>query len=135
MQRRVFYVSVIAHGVTEVEVRAIVSASSVWNQRHDVTGMLVASSNHFAQALEGRDADIELVLARIRADAHHRDMRIQIDVATTVRRFGGWSMAYVARRDLGDEMARLHCEPRPMEARAAAFDVLVRACADVAPDL
>ena len=135
MLRRVFYVSEIVAPTTSLDVRAIVSASLIWNRRHDLTGLLVASVNHFAQVLECRDEAMKLVLERIRRDPHHRSIHVQFDEVASLRRFEKWSMAYVQRDDLSCELERLHAaECTPSEKRAV-MEELEQSGLDCLPEL
>ncbi len=107
MLKRVFYISEITDGTTMVDVQSIVSSSTVWNRRHDVTGLLISARRNFAQVLEGRDEYMEAVMRRIRADTRHHSIRIVVDEPISLRLFGRWSMALVQRDDLSDALARL----------------------------
>jgi len=105
--RQIFYVSRAREGLGDVEVRDILSASRRNNRRRDVTGSLMFSGAHFAQTLEGRPADLAGLLEHIALDPRHNDVRVVVDRGTTTRAFPEWSMAYVYRLDLADELDRL----------------------------
>lgn len=135
MSRRVFYVSAVQVETTDLDIRAIVSSSIVWNRRHDLTGMLVASPHYFAQVLEGRAQDIDSVLERIRRDSHHHSVRLQIDEVIGLRTFQRWAMALVIRNDLRDTLGQLHSRDRPMTDKLATLETFARASLDFAPEL
>jgi len=111
MLRRILYVSAVTAGTTALDVRSIVSSSTVWNRRHDLTGLLVASEANFAQVLEGRATAMAAVMDRIRRDAHHHDIHVRVDEPVSRRMFGRWSMICIRRDDLADELRRLHAAP------------------------
>ena len=107
---RVFYVSEIAEGVTDLDVQIILSVAQVNNRRLDVTGMLAQSDGHFAQLLEGRSEVIAPLLAKITSDRRHRNVRLLLQDAIATRQFSRWSMGLVRRDDMADEMRQLHVD-------------------------
>ncbi len=108
MLTRVFYISEIADGVSDIDVRIILGVAQVNNRRLDVTGMLAQSDGHFAQLLEGRSEVMGPLLARIGADTRHRRVRMLLQDAIGTRQFARWSMGLIRRDDMADEMHRLH---------------------------
>jgi len=108
MLKRVFYVSAIAAGTAYIDVRAIISTSIVRNRRHDITGLLVASQSHFAQVLEGNNQNMSALMDLIQKDSHHLAIKVLVDRPIARRLFGRWSMAYLQRYDLAEDLRRLH---------------------------
>lgn len=129
MLTRVFYISEVAEGVSEIDVRVILGVAQVNNRRLDVTGMLAQSDGHFAQLLEGRSEVVGPLMARIRADARHRRVRLLLQYAIGLRQFSRWSMGLIRRDDMAQEMHQLHrdgsrsnAEARWMIRRLLAFE-------------
>ena len=110
MLARVFYVSEIAPGMTDVGMQVILGISQVNNRRLDVTGMLAQSDGHFAQVLEGRAAAVKALMDRIRADARHVGLRMLLDEPIVTRQFARWSMGLIRRDDMAQAMQLLHRE-------------------------
>ena len=110
MLTRVFYVSEIAPGMTDVGMQVILGISQVNNRRLDVTGMLAQSDGHFAQVLEGRAAAVKALMDRIRADARHVGLRVLLDEPIVTRQFARWSMGLIRRDDMALAMQLLHRE-------------------------
>lgn len=109
----------------------IVACSRVRNGRLGVTGALVYSGGHFAQALEGRKAAVAELMRSISRDPRHTDVTILADGPAPARRFADWSLAYSGPATFVDGLiARTLAEagePRPgnrlqqlLEALAAA---------------
>ncbi len=76
------------------EVASIVRTSAAHNASINVTGALIYTGSHFAQALEGEASHVERLMKSITADRRHRRVTVihQDDVST--RRFSRWGMAY-----------------------------------------
>jgi hypothetical protein len=80
--------------------------------------MLAQGDGHFAQVLEGRAEAVLSVLARIRRDPRHRDVRTLLQEPIEKRQFARWAMGLLRRDDMTDEMNRLHREGCADEADA-----------------
>lgn len=61
-----------------------------------VTGALMLYDDWFAQVLEGPEAVVETLYARIKADKRHDGVRLNEAGAAPKRLFGKWAMAVVA---------------------------------------
>ena len=105
---RMFYVSEISPGCTDVEVQVILGQAQVRNRRLDVTGILAKSDGHFCQVLEGRPSAVDQVVDRIRRDRRHTRIRVLLEQPCDRRLFEGWAMGLVVRDDLAAEMRQLH---------------------------
>ncbi len=58
-----------------------------------ISGVLVFDGTHFAQWLEGPLNRLELLLARLRLDTRHSDLRVHArSRLPSVRRFAGWQL-------------------------------------------
>ena len=96
MDQSLLYVSTRCPGVDggATDVQDIVGISRPRNASLDVTGALVATPGSFAQILEGPEAHLAELMASIRRDPRHRDIRL-VDLGGRVTRdFAGWSLAY-----------------------------------------
>ena len=118
MLTRVFYISEVAEGLSEIDVRVILGVAQVNNRRLDVTGMLAQSDGHFAQLLEGRSEVVGPLVARIGADTRHRHLRMLLQDAIGTRQFPRWSMGLIRRDDMADEMQQLHRDGSKNNAQA-----------------
>jgi hypothetical protein len=104
MPKQLFYVSRVRHVLSEFEVRAILETSRRNNRRADITGCLLFSGRHFAQILEGEDTAVTDLMKRVRADPRHSDLTVAFENQSDRRRYQEWSMGYLYRRDLADEI-------------------------------
>jgi Sensors of blue-light using FAD len=107
MPKQLFYVSRVRHVLSEFEVRAILETSRRNNRRADITGCLLFSGRHFAQILEGEDSAVTELTNRVRADPRHIDMTIAFEKQIDTRRYQEWSMGYLYRHELADEIEAL----------------------------
>lgn len=85
----------------------IIGASDRNNRRDHVTGVLMRHDGQFFQAVEGARADLDRLMARLRADRRHTNIRILADQKIDQRLFSGWAMAQV---DAPPALARLLSE-------------------------
>ena len=105
---RMFYVSEISPGCTELDVKVLLGQAQVRNRRLDVTGMLAKSDGHFCQVLEGRPDAVDQVMDRVRRDRRHTRIRVLLEQPCDRRLFEGWAMGLVIRDDMAPEMRQLH---------------------------
>ncbi len=93
---RLIYVSRWASGLGEdiaAALRRIVMASMGKNRLSDITGLLLAHEGWFLQALEGPEAAVLSVVARIARDPRHRDLQVLFSGPDEARLFSDWNMA------------------------------------------
>ena len=112
---RLFYISEIVGSISQTEVQVILGASLINNRRLDVTGMIAQSDGHFAQILEGRTVDIDVLMARIRRDPLHRDVRVILQEPIARRQFARWAMGLIRRDDLVNELRAWHQGAAPVD--------------------
>lgn len=105
--RQIFYVSRAAANLSDGEVQQILAVSKRNNWRCDITGCLLFSGKHFAQTLEGRPGDLDPLLARLNADPRHHEVKVLLDRTVAHRLYANWSMGYLFRMDLVDELEAL----------------------------
>jgi len=105
---RHFYISEIVAGVTDLDVQVILGVAQMVNRRLDLTGMLVQSEGHFAQVLEGRAEAVSALVARIRRDPRHREVRTLLEEPIQRRQFTRWAMTLVRRDDMSEAMRLAH---------------------------
>lgn len=96
MDQSLLYVSTRCHGADDgaTHVQDIVAISRPRNASLDVTGALVATPGSFAQILEGPETHLAELMASIRRDQRHRDIRLVDLGGRSKRDFAGWSLAY-----------------------------------------
>jgi hypothetical protein len=71
----------------------ILAVSQRNNDRDGLTGALAVHEGRFIQVVEGRSDALNSLLARLKTDARHRDIRIIDRQPVAARQFGQWSMA------------------------------------------
>jgi Sensors of blue-light using FAD len=75
---------------------AILRQARSFNAQQGITGALMLYDGWFAQVLEGPQAEVEALYAKIKADARHDGVRIAEAGPVAKRLFGKWAMAMVA---------------------------------------
>ncbi|WP_380784313.1 BLUF domain-containing protein [Sphingomonas sp. R86520] len=103
MLRRLIYISRSMIGADPKQVEAIVSTSIRRNAPLELTGMLWADGESFAQVIEGDPHRLEQTMDRIRIDRRHLDIEVLLDRSVASRQFGNWSM-----RQAVDDEASAH---------------------------
>ncbi|UOG73334.1 BLUF domain-containing protein [Hymenobacter tibetensis] len=90
----VFYRSRATFGVTVADVEALVEWSRNYNAQHQLTGLLLYSEEQFVQVIEGEEAAVRALFARIQQDARHRQVVTLSEGPGPQRLFAEWSMAW-----------------------------------------
>ena len=76
------------------EIASILKTSIARNTGMGVTGALIYTGSHFAQALEGDDERVEGLMTLIAADRRHSQVTVVHQDHVAERRFASWQMAY-----------------------------------------
>ena len=91
---RIIYISSAVAPLSDSELDALLEASRRNNQKRGVTGLLLYRDGDFMQILEGEEAPVREIYARILADPRHSRV-IQLDDSPIASRgFGEWSMGF-----------------------------------------
>ncbi len=88
------YASEEARVMTEDDLDTLLLTSRAHNARHAITGMLLYSSGHFIQSIEGDEAAVQKLFRAIRHDRRHRDVRVLRAGVISERQFADWSMGF-----------------------------------------
>jgi len=78
----------------ESQVGAIVAAAMPANRQNGLTGALLFTGTHFAQLIEGREQEIDILISALQRDPRHDELQIVARMPIADRRFKDWSMAY-----------------------------------------
>lgn len=70
----------------------ILGQSERHNRRDGLTGALMRHDGRFLQAIEGRRADVDRLMDRLRADPRHENLRLLSDLDVAARLFHEWPM-------------------------------------------
>ena len=97
------YVSEAAESISKEDLLDILAKSRRANAQAGITGMLLFKDGHFMQALEGEEAAVRDLYARIRRDPRHLRIVTLVEGRRGERIFGDWSMGF---QDLGTPEAR-----------------------------
>ena len=89
------YTSWARAGIRLDEVDAIVMSARINNPLDGISGVLIFNGTAFMQILEGSEAAIDALTARLTRDARHSNMSIRDERLIEARTFPNWSMAYL----------------------------------------
>lgn len=99
--RRIVYIST-ATDLTEHDVARILDTASRRNARDKVSGFLLYNGRNFLQLIEGDQAALMNLMARLARDTRHSGMSILVDEPIDVRCCPDWQMH---RLKLADDVA------------------------------
>jgi hypothetical protein len=93
LHRAIYVSDTVGEAATSLLVLAeILGASERNNRRDSLTGVLMRHGGRFLQAIEGRRADVDRLMDRLRADPRHQNVRLLSDQDVPVRLFPEWPM-------------------------------------------
>jgi hypothetical protein len=89
------------------QVRLILRQSEKNNEAHGITGLLLATPNHFLQVIEGRYEEVNKLFMTITHDPRHDQIQlISFDLIDS-RLFAGWGMKGLGLFDYNNDQARV----------------------------
>lgn len=102
------YESRASQPLTDADLLALLQTSRDYNAQHDLTGLLLYSTEgRFLQVLEGRQAEVLALYQRIAQDPRHSACVLLLSGPLAKRRFGEWRMGFRATRQPADLSALL----------------------------
>lgn len=90
----ILYVSTIADDALPGVVRDIAASARIFNEAHDISGLLIFDGMHFCQQLEGNQKQVFALLDRITRDPRHTQVEVLHHAALAGRRFKRFSLGY-----------------------------------------
>jgi hypothetical protein len=92
---QLIYVSASKALMSPAELGGLLLDARAKNKRHGLTGMLVHHEGSFLQVLEGEEAAVERVFAKISRDPRHHRIVILSRAGVPSSAFDDWSMGFV----------------------------------------
>ncbi|MEL6589202.1 MAG: BLUF domain-containing protein [Bacteroidota bacterium] len=86
------YVSATQEIWTEGKLVELINRANTFNLLHSITGYLLYSQDKFMQYIEGEEADVDALYARIAKDPRHQILNCLEESFSEGRRFPNWSM-------------------------------------------
>lgn len=87
------YTSYPSDSLTPGALAELMARARLHNVQHAITGILLHTDDQFMQVVEGPQATVEQLMARIHKDTRHEDVRIIMTHTVSRRDFGEWGMA------------------------------------------
>ena len=113
--RCIVYISMETRRLRREDIAEILRVSRMKNTLRGITGELMYYDGLFLQVLEGEAAQLDELLATLRQDRRHREVRVLLDETIGERHFADWSMGLVDFADLAPEDRWLvHSLDRPL---------------------
>jgi hypothetical protein len=106
--KRIVYVSrsTLPSLSADAEVRSLVESARSKNATLGITGALIFTGDHFAQIIEGPDAQIDGLMAQVLHDPRHHSIQHFEDLDVPGRHFATWSLAYQGPSTFVDRRVR-----------------------------
>lgn len=127
LQRAIYISDAVGEaGSNLVSLAQILGVSDANNRRDHLTGVLAFHRGQFIQAVEGKRADLDRLIRRLKADPRHTNLRFLTDGPIKARRHGLTPMLHVAL----DAHARVMLGDAPLSGLdAEGAETLLRAAA------
>lgn len=90
----VSYVSRAVDTFDDARLAELLAQSRRSNHEHDLSGMLLYRRGRFFQVLEGPRDAVDELMAKIRRDPRHDEIRVLLTEEIEERRFEEWTMGY-----------------------------------------
>ncbi len=101
----IIYISAATNSLSDSELLSILVPAKHYNERNNITGMLLYCDGHFIQVLEGSRETVTALFAKIQADERHTMVQKLIEATIEHRCFPDWSMGFHAFDS--DELAKI----------------------------
>jgi hypothetical protein len=88
------YISQAKENMTLTTLVVLLMQARALNEQQQVTGALVHGDGQFMQVMEGEEAVVKAVYARVAKDPRHHHVRTLAEGPITTRSFSQWSMAF-----------------------------------------
>lgn len=92
---RCIYTSKIVQTLQQRDVEHIIQKARKYNERDDITGLLISNFEYFFQVIEGPEKNISALYEKIKLDPRHTDMHLITKEASDTRLFPDWKMGYL----------------------------------------
>ncbi len=92
MPYRLIYLSKVENHVRYEDAESIADVSAQNNERMGVAGLLVYTSSHFLQVLEGDEVRVREIYDRVKRDRRHSRVKTLFEGAVAEGEFGAWAM-------------------------------------------
>lgn len=92
MLKQLVYRSHSTDHVSEVDLEKITSDSLTFNERHNITGVLLFDGKYFFQVLEGESEYVDALFEHIKADSRHSNVMKVTEIVVHKRDFGDWHL-------------------------------------------
>jgi hypothetical protein len=112
----VLYRSRATHTPTEADLQALLDWSRAYNAQQQITGLLLYSDGRYVQLVEGPEAAVRTLYARIQQDLRHTQVVTVSEGPGPQRWFADWQMAFghVEAPELHQTLQAVETQTRPL---------------------
>jgi hypothetical protein len=111
---QICYASVASAPLDDAALEALLTKARANNGRDGITGLLLYGNGHFVQVIEGEEAPVAALYAKIVTDRRHMQVfEVYRDVVST-RDFARWMMAFERLTEFKPEFLRASSHARAL---------------------
>ena len=88
------YQSMLRQPLTAEQFEELLTKARHYNGAHQISGLLLCRNWQCVQILEGEEAALRLLYAKIQRDPRHHALVVLADEPLPARNFGAWAMAF-----------------------------------------
>lgn len=103
---QICYGSVASAPFDEPALQGLLNKARANNTRDGITGLLLYGNGHFVQVLEGEEASVDALYAKITSDGRHRQVFQLYRDPVSTRDFANWAMSFDRLTDFKPEFLR-----------------------------
>ncbi len=96
MRYAIVYVSTASKDLKESEIKTMLDESVAWNNRNDLTGILLYSEGNFFQVIEGEENIVKDLFENIQKDPRHHNVMQLFGKAIHKEAFDGYKADFIS---------------------------------------
>jgi len=104
---RIIYKSKSKNPIDWKIIEDILHESEKGNDQHEITGLLLSTSTHFLQIIEGKYEDVNDIFMRIAKDDRHCEIKLIGFEVIDARLFSGWGMRGIGIFDFNVDIEKM----------------------------
>jgi hypothetical protein len=101
---QLIYTSRSTPAITDEVLLDILNKAEIYNCLHQLTGLLILYNYNFIQLLEGDEIEVKKLLAKIKNDHRHTDLKIILETKNSNRSMPTWAMGACLINHKNDEL-------------------------------
>lgn len=96
--QKIFHLVYLSHakeGISYSDIQNILNSSKKYNEKNEISGVLIFREGYFLQLLEGEQDHVLETIGRIIQDRRHHHFQVIIEATSNQRIFNSWTMNFL----------------------------------------